>query len=240
MNANKVYKSYNNMKNKYFNNKIALVTGSSRGFGYEVALQLAKAGADLIITARTPGGLEELSDKILIYGGRVTVAPLDLRNKTQSQIFCKTIYEKFGKLDLFIHCSSLAIPMSPIETVNDKDVIKYFESNTFLTQRMIKLIHPLLKLQKDSVAVFLHDSSKKSHKKFFGIYNAIQAASREIISSYSEETKRIGPKVFIFEPLPMPTKTRNIMFPGEDKRLLSSCKVEASKLIKMLISTIKN
>ena len=202
----------------YFKNKIALVTGSSRGFGYSVALKLAQEGADLIITSRTTGALEELSEKILNYGGKVTVAPLDLRNQLHTQLFCKNIYEKFGKIDLFIHSAFLAIPMAPIETVSEKDVLKYFDANTFLTQRLIKLIHPLLKKQKDSIAVFISDN-KKANKKFLGVHNAIQAANKEIVMSYSEETLRIGPKVLLFEPLPMPTKTRNIMFPGEDKKI---------------------
>ena len=227
------------MKN-YFKNKIALVTGSSRGFGYSVALKLAQEGAELIITSRTTGALEELSEKILLYGGKVTVVPLDLRNQLHTQLFCKTIYEKFGKIDLFIHSAFLAIPMAPIETINENDIIKYFESNTFLTQRLIKLVHPLLKKQKDSIAVFISDNTKKTNKKFLGIHNAIQAANKEIVLSYSEETIRIGPKVLLFEPSPMPTKTRNIMFPGEDKKMLSSCRDEANKLIKFLIDKIKN
>ena len=224
----------------YFKNKIALVTGSSRGFGYSVALKLAQEGADLIITSRTTGALEELSEKILNYGGKVTVAPLDLRNQLHTQLFCKNIYEKFGKIDLFIHSAFLAIPMAPIETISEKDVLKFFDANTFLTQRLIKLIHPLLKKQKDSIAVFISDNTKKTNKKFLGIHNAIQAANKEIVMSYSEETLRIGPKVLLFEPLPMPTKTRSIMFPGENKKKLSSCKEEANKLIKLLIDNIKN
>ena len=224
----------------YFKNKIALVTGSSRGFGYAVALKLAQEGADLIITSRTTGALEDLSEKILYYGGKVTVAPLDLKNQLHTQLFCKTIYEKFGKIDLFIHSAFLAIPMAPIETINENDIVKYFETNTFMTQRLIKLIHPLLKKQKDSIAVFVSDKTKKTNKKFLGIHNAIQAANKEIVMSYSEETLRIGPKVLLFEPLPMPTKTRSIMFPGENKKKLSSCKEEANKLIKLLIDNIKN
>ena len=224
----------------YFKNKIALVTGSSRGFGYAVALKLAQEGADLIITSRTTGALEDLSEKILYYGGKVTVAPLDLKNQLHTQLFCKTIYEKFGKIDLFIHSAFLAIPMAPIETINENDIVKYFETNTFMTQRLIKLIHPLLKKQKDSIAVFISDNTKKTNKKFLGIHNAIQAANKEIVMSYSEETLRIGPKVLLFEPLPMPTKTRSIMFPGENKKKLSSCKEEANKLIKLLIDNIKN
>ncbi len=150
----------------YFKNKIALVTGSSRGFGYAVALKLAQEGADLIITSRTTGALEDLSEKILYYGGKVTVAPLDLRNQLHTQLFCKTIYEKFGKIDLFIHSAFLAIPMAPIETINENDIVKYFETNTFMTQRLIKLIHPLLKKQKDSIAVFLSDKTKRQIKNF--------------------------------------------------------------------------
>ena len=228
------------MYKKKFKNKIALVTGSSRGFGSAVALKLAQAGADLIITSRTTGALEVLSEKILEYGGKVTVAPLDLKNRTHTELFCKTIYEKFGKIDFFIHCAFLAVPMSPIETISENDMTNYFLSKTFLTQRIIKLIHPLLKIQKNSVAVFIHDKTKKNYKKFLGIHNAIQAASKEIIDSYLEETSRTGPKVLIFEPLPMPTKTRTIMFPGEDKKKLSTCEEEANKLIKILISKINN
>ena len=225
---------------KYLENKIALVTGSSRGFGYAVALKLAQAGADLIITARTTGALEVLSDKILKYGVKVTVAPLDLKNKTHTKLFFKTIYEKFGKIDLFIHSAFLAIPMAPIETISEKDMTEYFVSNTFLTQRLIKLIHPLLKIQKNSIAVFIHDKTKKNNKKFLGIHNAIQAASKEVVESYLEETSRTGPKVLMFEPLSMPTKTRNLMFPGEDKKKLSTCEKEANKLVRILISEVSN
>ena len=225
---------------KYFKNKIALVTGSSRGFGLAVALKLAQAGADLIITARTTGALEELSEEILKYGGKVTVVPLDLKNTTHTQLFCKTIYEKFGKIDLFIHSAFLAVPMAPIETISEKDMVNYFVSNTFLTQRLIKLIHPLLKIQENSIAVFIHDKTKKNHKKFLGLHNAIQAATKEIIESYLEETSRTGPKVLMFEPLPMPTKTRNMMFPGEDKKKLSTCEEEANKLVRLLLSEIGN
>ena len=71
-----------------------------------------------------------------------------------------------------------------------------------------------------------------------GIHNAIQAASKEIVESYLEETKRTGPKVLMFEPLSMPTKTRNIMFPGEDKKKLSTCEEEASKLVRIILSEI--
>ena len=60
------------------------------------------------------------------------------------------------------------------------------------------------------------------------------------MESYLEETKRTGPKVLMFEPLSMPTKTRTIMFPGEDKKKLSTCEEEANKLVRLLLSEIGN
>ena len=110
--------------------------------------------------------------------------------------------------------------MAPIVTISEQDMTKYFLSNTFLTQRLIKLIHPLLKVQKTSMQ-FSFKIIKKNHKKFLGIHNAIQAASKETRVIFGR-SKGTGPKVLMFEPLPMPTKTKHNVS-GEDKKKLSTC-----------------
>ena len=219
-----------------FNNKIILVTGASRGLGYEVALQLASKGAHLIITARTLGALEELSDKILRTNGTVTVVPLDLCEEKDFQIVSRTIYEKFGQIDILVHSASSAIPMAPIETIQTKELLKFFDANCFVTQRVIQMIDPLLKKSKKSIALFIQDTTNSQTKKFLGIYNATRAASREMIEAYAAERKRLGPKVLTFEPSPMPTRTRSVLFPGENKDKLSTCKNEAQKMVEFVSS----
>ena len=57
--------------------RIALVTGASRGIGFATAVALAKAGAHIVATARTQGGLEELDDEIRKDGGSATLVPLN-------------------------------------------------------------------------------------------------------------------------------------------------------------------
>jgi len=57
---------------------IALVTGASRGIGAATAVELARLGAHVVITARTQGGLEETDDAIRAAGGSATLLPLDL------------------------------------------------------------------------------------------------------------------------------------------------------------------
>ncbi len=60
--------------------RIALVTGASRGIGEALALHLAEAGAHIVAVARTVGGLEELDDKIKAAGSTATLVPLDLKD----------------------------------------------------------------------------------------------------------------------------------------------------------------
>jgi NAD(P)-dependent dehydrogenase (short-subunit alcohol dehydrogenase family) len=68
------------MADKSLADKIALVTGASRGIGAALALELAQAGAHVIAVARTVGGLEELDDKIKATGGTATLVPLDMKD----------------------------------------------------------------------------------------------------------------------------------------------------------------
>ena len=67
-------------------NKIILITGASRGIGRAVALAAAKAGADLIITGRTIGALEELDDEIKTAGGKATIVEENQKKNAHSKI----------------------------------------------------------------------------------------------------------------------------------------------------------
>ena len=59
------------MNNQMMKGRVTLVTGASRGIGYQSAIALAKAGSHVIATARTQGGLEDLDDAIKSFGGRM-------------------------------------------------------------------------------------------------------------------------------------------------------------------------
>ena len=83
-------------------NKIILITGASRGIGRAVALAAAKAGADLIITGRTIGALEELDDEIKAAGGKATIVELDMHDYEAMPRLAAAINERWGRLDGFV------------------------------------------------------------------------------------------------------------------------------------------
>src|SRR5215470_6796740 len=87
---------------KPLSNRIALVTGASRGIGYETALALARAGAHIVATARVVGGLEELDDAIKAVGSTATLVPFDLRDHDAIARLAAALDGRYRKLDILI------------------------------------------------------------------------------------------------------------------------------------------
>ena len=81
--------------------RVAFVTGASRGIGAAVAIELARAGLHVVITARTQGGLEETDDAIRAAGGTATLLPLDLADGDQLDSVGPSLLERFGRLDVW-------------------------------------------------------------------------------------------------------------------------------------------
>ena len=82
--------------------QVALITGSSRGLGKYLSLELAKRGVETILLARTIGGLEELYDDIKEIGAKSTIVPLDLNDNDAIDNLGFELNKKWGKLDILI------------------------------------------------------------------------------------------------------------------------------------------
>ncbi|MDJ0995444.1 MAG: SDR family oxidoreductase [Dinoroseobacter sp.] len=212
--------------------KIALVTGASRGLGFAVAEALADRGAHVIALARTVGALEELDDRIQAKGGAATLAPIDLTKEDAVAGICRAIHDRWGHIDVLIHTAVHAPTLSPADHVAPKDFTKTFATNAEATLRVIRMVAPLLSAAPDARAVFCDDI--RDGDKFFTAYGASKAAARAMVQSWAGETARIGPKVTLFTPNPMPTATRARFFPGEDRTGLAEPATEAARLIETL------
>ena len=164
--------------------KIALVTGASRGLGYQVAKLLAKNNVHVLGLARTIGGLENLSDELNYLKGSSTMIPLDLTNDLDLETLAKNIFERWNKVDFLIHAASIASPMTPVSSVSLKDFDRSLKVNTRATLKLIQVIDPLIRLSKNGMAIFVDDLIDG---KFLSTYSSSKAASRSIIYSYQKE-----------------------------------------------------
>ncbi|MFV0408319.1 MAG: SDR family NAD(P)-dependent oxidoreductase [Paracoccus sp. (in: a-proteobacteria)] len=209
--------------------KIALVTGASRGLGSALAEALGARGYHVIANARTTGGLEELDDRIRAAGGSpATLVPMDVTEPGAMMQLAGAIAERWGGLDLWVHCAIHAAPLSPAGHVDGKDLVKSFAVNATATQNLIGLLGPLLQ-QRQGTAIIPGDP--RGGQKFFAAYGASKAAQMAIVESWQAESEKLGPRVLTPEPAPMPTATRARFFPGEDRDPLSACTREAKKIL---------
>ena len=215
-----------------FKDKIALVPGAARGLGHAAAEALGSRGAHVIALARTVGGLEELDDRIQAAGGSATLAPIDLTKDDAMQGICRAIFDRWGRVDLLVHTAVHAPALSPVDHADPKDYAKTFETNVAGTQRVIRMVAPLLQAAPDGRAIFCADP--RGGEKFFGLYGASKAAEAALVASWRAETARTGPRVETFAPAPMPTATRARFFPGEDRAPLSPPATEAARLLALL------
>lgn len=209
----------------------ALITGASRGLGAALALALAPTH-HIIAVGRTTGALEDLDDRIRAAGGQATLAPMDITVPEAMQQLCRSIFDRWGRLDLWLHTAIHAGPLAPAPHLADKDFDKSVAINIRATARLIAYVAPLLGAT--GRAVFFDDP--RGGAPFFGHYGTTKAGQIALARSWAAETQRIGPSVLILDPAPMPTATRARFHPGEDRSPLAEPMAEARRLLPAILA----
>ncbi|GGX57442.1 oxidoreductase [Tateyamaria omphalii] len=204
----------------------ALITGASRGLGAAMALALAPT-YHIIAVAKTTGALEELDDQITAKGGAATLAPMDIGNDAAMQTLCRGIFDRWGSLDMWVHCAIHAAPLAPTSMIDAKDMSKSIAGNVTATATLITYVAPLLGTS--GKAVFMDDPV--AGQSFYGAYGATKAAQIALARSWQAETVKTGPQVHVATPQPMPTATRARFHPGEDRTPLANPADEAARIL---------
>src|SRR5262245_17210570 len=125
--------------------RLALVTGATRGIGRAVALAYAREGAHLILVGRTAGALEEVDDEIRAIGGSATLLTLDLKSHDKIDALGPTIYQRWNKLDILVGNAGILGPLSPLGHVSADAWNEVIEINLTANWRLIRTLDPLLR-----------------------------------------------------------------------------------------------
>lgn len=131
--------------------KIALITGASKGLGFETAYQLGVKGYTVIVAARTQQKSNETAEKLKSKGVHAVGMQLDVVNDNDVDNLSKSINEHFGKLDVLVNNAGVQLdfpgfmPGNSTETVS-MDILKQtFEINYFAPIALTQKLLPLLK-----------------------------------------------------------------------------------------------
>src|SRR6201996_1374661 len=203
--------------------RIALVTGASRGIGYATARALAKAGAHIVAVARTQGGLEELDDEIRKDGGDgATLVPLSLTDFDGVARLGAALHERYGKLDILVGNAGVAGPSSPLGHIEMKPWNDVLSLNVSANFQLIRCMEPLLRKSDAGRAVFITSSAANKAIAYLGPYAASKAALEALARVWAKETASSPVRVNLFNPGPIRTRMRATVFPGEDPLTLDT------------------
>lgn len=196
--------------------RIALVTGASRGIGAAIALELAQAGCHVAAAARTVGGLEELDDKIKAVGGSATLVPLDMKDYDGIARLALALNERYGRLDVLIGNAGVLGPLSPLDHVEPKDWDNLIAVNITANWQLIRCMNVLLQRSDAGRAVFLTSGVAHSGRAYWGPYAASKAALEAMVRSYAAECATTNVRANLFAPGPTRTRMYLGAFPGVD------------------------
>ena len=216
--------------------KLALVTGASRGIGAATAEALGKAGAHVILTARTASGLEAVEETIHAAGGSATIAPLDLTDAAAIPKFAAAVAERWPSLDIMVLNGAMLGSLSPVEHLDPVELGKIFATNVFASQAMIAAFDPMLRRSDKADVVGLTSSVGSEPRAFWGGYGASKAAFENLLMSYADETAHAGKlRVQLIDPGATRTRMRQNAFPGEEPSTLKTPDVVAAAIVAQLL-----
>ena len=197
--------------------RIALVTGATRGIGRAIALELAKAGAHVVALGRTQGALEELDDDIrCLTGARATLAPLDLLDGDAIDRLGAALYERWGRLDVLVGAAGVLGLLTPVAHLDPKVWDRTLATNLTANYRLIRSMDPLLRRSDSGRAVFLTSTVGSQPRAFWGAYAVSKAGLESLVFTYADEMETTAVRAAVVNPGPMRTKMRAQAFPGED------------------------
>jgi len=225
------------MTDKPLAHRLAIVTGASRGIGAATAIALGKAGAHVVLTARTIGGLEEVEEAIYQAGGSATIAPLDLAEGDSVAKLADAVAGRWPALDILVLNAATLGTLSPVPSIDQKEFARLMTLNVGAQAAMIAAFDPLLRNSEGGKVIGLTSSVGAGPRAYWGAYGASKAALEALLLSYAEEMRNISSvRVAIVDPGATATAMRAKAFPGEDPTTLKSPDVVADTIAKLAIA----
>lgn len=216
--------------------RIALITGASRGIGRATALHFAREGAHVLLLARTQQALEKVDDEIKALGGKASLIPLDLEDGAKIDALGPTLYERFGTLDVLVGNAALLGGLRPLTHISSETWDRVLAVNVTANWRLIRTFDPLLRRSDAGRVIFVTSSGvARSGRAYWAPYSVSKAALETLAKTYANETADSPIKVNVVDPGATATGMRAEAYPGEDQATLQTPDAAAKIIVRLAL-----
>ncbi|WP_394664490.1 SDR family NAD(P)-dependent oxidoreductase [uncultured Sphingomonas sp.] len=216
--------------------KLALVTGASRGIGAATAIALGAAGAHVVLTARSPKGLEEVEETIFNAGGSATIAPLDLAENESIGRLAAAIGERWQALDVMVLNAGMLGSLAAVPAIDPKEFARVLTLNVSAQAALISAFDPMLRQSAAARVIGITSSVGRKPRAYWGAYGASKAAFETLLAAYGDETAEISKiRTAIVDPGATRTQMRAKAYPGEDPASVKAPEVVAAWIAELAI-----
>ncbi|MCJ7527537.1 MAG: SDR family NAD(P)-dependent oxidoreductase [Methyloceanibacter sp.] len=217
--------------------RIALITGASRGIGRAVALRFAQEGAQVLLLARNRKALERVDDAIRAVGGKASIIPLELSDGKSIDALGPTLYERFGKLDILVGNAAILGRLSPLTHIPSEHWERVFAVNVTANWRLIRTLDPLLRRSDAGRVIFVTSSVARTDRAYWAPYSVSKAALEALAKTYANETSDSAIKVNLIDPGATATRMRAEAYPGEDQTTLPTPEHVAESFVTLAMTS---
>ena len=196
--------------------KVALITGASRGLGRVLAAFLAGQGYALVLTSRGKVELAGAIDEVRENGSQIVSIPGDVSDPDHRARLLRAA-EDLGRIDVLVNnASDLGeSPLPPLARAKREDLLRVYDVNTLAPLALIQEALPLLVRSHGLVVNMTSDAAVGGYPGW-GVYGSSKAALDLISKTLATELKEKGVGVVSVDPGDMRTKMHQDAFPGQD------------------------
>ena len=193
--------------NNLLKDKVAIITGGSRGIGKAIAERFAQEGCNLLLASRTKSELEKTAESIKKqFPVKVSSYQTDIGNENEVISMVQQTITEFGKLDILVNNAAIIGPMGEISKIDGKEFFNTLQNNIGGTVFCTKAVIPYMKSQKQGCIINLSGGGGLYPLPYYDAYSASKVAIVRLTENFSLELEEYNINVTAISPGAVNTK----------------------------------
>jgi len=213
--------------------RVAVITGASKGLGREIARQFAHRGARLVLVARGETALRDLGDE-LSRSTEVLALAADVGEEAEE--IARSALDRFGRVDVLINNASEIgpSPMPSLDAYPWDALLRVFRINAVAPLHLIQLLLPQMRARREGVIINVTSDAGVAAYAGWGGYGASKAALEHLSRVLASELEGSGIRIYVVDPGDMNTEMHRQAEPGVDLSHLPGPEVPAPAFVHLV------